>query len=408
MQALLSGLRIVEGSAFIAAPMCGMTLAQLGADVIRFDQIGGGIDYHRWPVTKDDVSLYWADMNKGKRSFAVDLRSGAGQELVTALICSGGENGGIFSTNLPARGWLSYEALSHHRPDLIHLAITGDRRGGVAVDYTVNCQVGFPSITGHPDDGRPVNHVLPAWDNIAAYQAAISVLVAERHRRLTGEGQHIKLALADVALATMGHLGYIGEVMVNDADRDRHGNYLFGAFGRDFVTRDGVRLMVLAVSPRQWAGLIRVTESAAAVEKIAAEHQLDFSHEGDRFEARVPLAALFASWIEKRDVAVIAAAFDEASICWGRYQTVRQMVEDDVDVSTDNPIFEMVEQPNIGRYLVPGQPMHFSAVSREAPRPAPHLGEHTDQLLAEELGLTSAQIGRLHDDGVVAGPVKAV
>ena len=65
MQALLSGLRIVEGSAFIAAPMCGMTLAQMGADVIRFDQIGGGLDYHRWPVTRDDVSIYWAEMNKG-------------------------------------------------------------------------------------------------------------------------------------------------------------------------------------------------------------------------------------------------------------------------------------------------------------------------------------------------------
>jgi 2-methylfumaryl-CoA isomerase len=65
MQAILKGMRIVEGSAFIAAPMCGMTLAQLGADVIRFDQLGGGIDYHRWPVTKDDTSIYWAEMNKG-------------------------------------------------------------------------------------------------------------------------------------------------------------------------------------------------------------------------------------------------------------------------------------------------------------------------------------------------------
>ena len=85
MQPILKGLRIIEGSAFIAAPMCGMTLAQLGADVIRFDQIGGGIDYHRWPVTGDDTSIYWAEMNKGKRSFAVDLRSEAGRELVHPL-----------------------------------------------------------------------------------------------------------------------------------------------------------------------------------------------------------------------------------------------------------------------------------------------------------------------------------
>ena len=70
---ILKGLRILEGSAFVAAPLGGMTLAQLGADVIRFDPIGGGLDYRRWPVTKEGASLFWAGMNKGKRSFQVDI-----------------------------------------------------------------------------------------------------------------------------------------------------------------------------------------------------------------------------------------------------------------------------------------------------------------------------------------------
>ena len=77
---LLSGVRVVEGSAFVAAPSGGMTLAQLGADVIRFDQIGGGLDYQRWPLTASGASLYWAGLNKGKRSIAVDLRSPRGRE----------------------------------------------------------------------------------------------------------------------------------------------------------------------------------------------------------------------------------------------------------------------------------------------------------------------------------------
>ena len=161
MQPLLTGLRIVEGSAFIAAPMCGMTLAQLGADVIRFDPLQGGLDYRRWPVTEAGTSIYWADMNKGKRSFAVNLRDPEGQALITELIIGGGENGGIFSTNLPARGWLSYESLSAQRADLIQLTITGDRHGSSAVDYTVNCKVGFPLMTGYPDDERPVNMCCP-------------------------------------------------------------------------------------------------------------------------------------------------------------------------------------------------------------------------------------------------------
>ena len=82
MNDILKGLRIVEGSAFVAAPLGGMTLAQMGADVIRFDLIGGGLDYKRWPVTADDTSIYWATMNKGKRSLAINLRDPEGQEIL--------------------------------------------------------------------------------------------------------------------------------------------------------------------------------------------------------------------------------------------------------------------------------------------------------------------------------------
>ena len=106
MQNLLKGLRIVEGSAFIAAPSGGMTLAQLGADVIRFDQIGGGIDYRRWPITGEGKSLYWHSLNKGKRSIAVDFRKPEGRELLSRLICAPGDDAGLFLTNFPARGWL--------------------------------------------------------------------------------------------------------------------------------------------------------------------------------------------------------------------------------------------------------------------------------------------------------------
>src|SRR5204863_3539414 len=102
--ALLSGVRVVEGSAFVAAPSGGMTLAQLGADVIRFDQIGGGLDYRRWPLTADGESLYWPGLNKGKRSIAIDLRKKRAQELLSALITAPGPDAGVFLTNLPARG----------------------------------------------------------------------------------------------------------------------------------------------------------------------------------------------------------------------------------------------------------------------------------------------------------------
>src|SRR5512144_1559915 len=105
MNRILEGLRIVEGSAFVAAPLCGMTLAQQGAEVIRFDPLQGGLDARRWPLTATGKSLYWVGLNKGKRSIAVDTRSPEGQEIAAALIAASGDGNGIFLTNFPAHGW---------------------------------------------------------------------------------------------------------------------------------------------------------------------------------------------------------------------------------------------------------------------------------------------------------------
>jgi 2-methylfumaryl-CoA isomerase len=406
MQDILKGLRIVEGSAFIAAPMCGMTLAQLGADVIRFANLGGGIDYRRWPVTQDNHSIYWAELNKGKRSFAVDLKSPRGRELVTQLITASGEDGGIFSTNLPAKGWLSYDTLKSHREDLIQLAIVGDRHGSSALDYTVNAKVGYPDMTGPADDTRPVNHVFPAWDNITAYMAALSILAAERHRRLTGAGQKVELALADCALATMGHLGFIGDLAINNETRPRYGNDLYGALGRDFVSADGQRMMIIAASPKQWVGLQKAGGFNAEIDALQERLGVNLDSEGNRFAARGEIFSVVARWTEATPFAVIRAALDDNGCCWGPYQTVRELLENDIDASADNPIFSLVDQPDIGRYLVPGQPMSFSAIERKPAVPAPRLGQHTNEILGDLLGLSDGEIGKLHDQGVVAGSDK--
>lgn len=402
MHALLKGFRVVEGSAFIAAPMCGMTLAQLGADVIRFDQLGGGIDYRRWPVTDDNTSIYWAEMNKGKRSIAVDIRSDEGREIVTELITAPGDEGGIFSTNLPARGWLGYDTLRSKRSDLIQHEIVGNRHGTSALDYTVNAKVGFPYVTGPEDDERPVNHVLPAWDIACAYHAAIDILAAERHRRLTGEGQRITLGLADVALSAVGHLGLIGEVHINNEERGRNGNYLYGALGRDFVTADNERVMIIAVSGKQWQGLLKATGLESEVTSLANKLGLDFAKEGDRYMARKELGPLLEPAIAARPLDELSKIFDECGICWDKYQTIGELVRNDPDCSDDNPIFATIQQPGIGSYPVPSGAASFSAVDRELPRPAPTVGQHTDEILADVLGLDSAAIGRLHDNGTVA------
>jgi 2-methylfumaryl-CoA isomerase len=291
MSEILAGMRVVEGSAFVAAPLGGMTLAQLGADVIRFDPIGGGLDAHRWPVTAEGKSLFWAGLNKGKRSIAVDMRSPQGKQLLVDLITAPGDGAGLFLTNFPAVGWLNYPALASRRPDLIMVNIVGNPDGSSAVDYTINPATGFACTTGPDALATPVNHLLPAWDVITGTLAATGLLAAERKRRIAGTGQFIRLALADVAMATVGHLGYLAEVQINKTERPRYGNYLYGAFGCDFATKDGKRVMVVGLTPRQWRSLVTavgIGDACAQVEKLLG---VDLSKEGDRFAARHLIAA---------------------------------------------------------------------------------------------------------------------
>src|ERR1700730_14904855 len=225
MYELLTGMRVVEMAAFIAGPSCGLHLAQLGADVIRIDQIGGGPDFLRWPrASEHGASLYWEGLNKAKKSVALDLSRPEGRELAIRIATAPGADAGLFVTNYPVHGFLAYEKLRQFREDMICVRIMGWPDGRPAVDYTVNAAIGLPFMTGVPGDPRPVNHVLPAWDLLTGGYAAFALMAAERSRRVTGAGREIRVPLSDVALASVGNLGQIGEVSISDKDRVRSGN----------------------------------------------------------------------------------------------------------------------------------------------------------------------------------------
>ena len=398
---ILAGLRVVEASAFVAAPLGGMTLAQLGADVIRIDLPGGGLDRHRWPVTRDEVSLFWCGLNKGKRSVCIDFTQPEGRELAMRLVTAPGPDAGLLLTNFPPRGCWSYETLRERRPDLIQLTIQGKRGGGAAVDYTVNPAVGLPFLTGPVDGADPVNHVLPAWDLLTGQMAAAGLLAAERHRTRTGAGQHVKLALEDVALATMGHLGFLAEAELG-ARRERVGNHLYGAFGTDFPCADGRRVMIVALTAKQWEALCDAFEMRADMASLERELGLDLGREGDRFRARERIAAVVAPRIRSRSSAAVAELFERCGVCFGTYRTVAQMLAEDPSCSVQNPLFAMIEQPGVGRLLTPANPLDFAAGGRLAPLAAPRLGEHTIAVLEDVLGVDAAVLDRLVETGVIA------
>ena len=406
MYELLRGMRVVEMGAFVAGPSCGVHLAQLGADVIRIDPLGGGPDFKRWPRVADEgASLYWEGLNQAKRSVAVDLSRPEGRELAIRIATAPGADAGLFVTNYPVGGFLAYDKLRQHRKDLICVRIMGWPDGRAAVDYTVNSALGLPYMTGPVDDSRPVNHVLPAWDLLAGSYAAFALLAAERSRRRTGEGREIRVPLSDLALASVGQLGQIAEVLLSGQDRARSGNALYGAFGRDFLSRDGSRLMVVAITARQWQSLLQALDLGAAIAALEQELGVSFaSDEGQRFRHRARLMPLFERAIGGRDHADLRAAFERHGVCWGPYQTLHQALATDPYFSGANPILSEIEHPSGRRYPSAGCAATLPAEHRQPPRAAPVLGCDTDTVLAELVGLSAAEIGRLHDAGLVAGP----
>jgi 2-methylfumaryl-CoA isomerase len=392
----LSGLTVVEVSSFVAAPLCGMTLSQLGAQVIRIDPIGGASDVQRWPLAADGTSIYWTGLNKGKRSATIDLRSPEGQELVQRLIVEGD---GIVVTNAAGLSWLSHDLLAAKRSDVIHVQLLGRGDGSTGVDYTVNAGLGFPLVTGPADHHGPINHVLPAWDVCCGLYAALAVVTAVRRRDQAGLGARISLALEDVALATAGNLGLLTEPQVNGTQRPRLGNAIYGQYGQDFTSRDGIGFMVVTLTGWHFRDLVKVTGTGAAVSALAEALHVDFGSEGDRYRYRGVLSGLFATWFADHSAEEVTAALSNTTVLFERYRTFAEVAAD--PKVTANPLFSRLHQPGVGDYFAPGMPAAFDG-AHPASAPAPTLGQDTADVLAQHLGLTAADVARLTSAKTIA------
>lgn len=392
----LSGLTVVEVSSFVAAPLCGMTLGQLGAQVIRVDPIGGAADVKRWPLAPDGTSIYWTGLNKGKRSATVNLRSTEGQRLVQRLIVEGD---GIVVTNAGGMAWLSHEQLSAERADVIHVQLLGRGDGTTGVDYTVNAGIGYPLVTGPAGHGGPVNHVLPAWDVCCGLYAALAVVGGVRRRDRSGVGARISLALEDVALATAGNLGLLTEPQVLGTQRERLGNAIYGQYGQDFTSRDGAAFMVVTLTGRHFRDLVEVSGTGAAVSALAESLRVDFGDEGERYRYRDVLSGLFATWFAEHSAEAITAALSKTTVLFERYRTFAQAATD--PKVTANPLFSRLHQPGVGEYLAPGLPIAIDG-THPVGAAAPALGHDTADVLQQFLGLTPEEIKRLQRAKTIA------
>lgn len=374
----LAGLRIVESTAFIAAPLATMSLAAMGAEVIRLDPPGGGLDYRRWPLSEQGASLYWAMLNRGKRSVTLDLRGEDGREAAARLICEGG---GIFVTNLPARGALAPEALLARRRDAIVITLDGSPDGATAIDYTVHAACGAAMMAGPGSNAAPISNAVPFWDVIAGRTLAMGILAAELDRSRSGQGQHIAMSLSDIAMETMANVGILPEAELTGRSRPRQDNWIYGGFGRDFEAGCGRRFMLAVVTGKQWQALLNATGLGPAMARIGESFGVALDDDAARYRARHAIAALLQDWAGQRDLASVAQAFEGTGVCWSPYRDTAQMLTEDPRASPDNRLFERIAHPGIAPVLTPRSPLRMTSHPDMPALSAPRLGADTAAVL---------------------------
>ena len=398
MYSLLNDLSIIEASSFVASPTAGLYCAQMGAEVIRVDHKEGGLDYDRYMLTKEGRSLSWENLNRAKKSVALDLRSGEGRELLVELSAKTGN----LITNLPEKSFLSHEAVAANCPELVSVRIMGWHDGRQAMDFTVNAASGYPLMCG-PEEwdlrtAPPVNQVLPAWDFITGAYCAFALIAAIRNRDHTGEGSELRVPLGDVAIGTVANSGAMAEMLYRGDDRERLGNAIWGAFGRDFRSQDGTRFMVAALTAKQWAGLVKAFDVEEEIASLESECGVRFADGDDpRFKHRHALFDLFQSRAETMDWDELARRMGAEGCTFERYRTMHEAANDPVLVD-DNPLFTRTSA-NPSGFEYPATRSFANIPGRDAggPAPAPYLGQHTEEVLAERLGLSSGAIGALVD-----------
>jgi len=185
-------------------------------------------------------------------------------------------------------------------------------------------------------------------------------------------------------------------------DRGKMGNDLYGAFGRDFITADRRQVMIVAITRKQWSGLVRALDIRDEITALESRLGISFDRdEGRRFSHRAEIFPIIEQAIARIDFATLAQRLDAAAVCWEPYRTLREAVEEDPRLVRDNPMFTETRQPT-GAYPVPGALAQVSNAEASPPVAAPRLGAHTEEVLAGDLGLTQAQIGALLERGTVA------
>lgn len=374
MTSPLSGIKVVELARILAGPWAGQTLADLGADVIKVEAPEGD-DTRRWgpPFIDRDgekSAAYFHATNRGKRGITCDFRTPEGQQTVRRLVADADVVIENFKVGGLAKYGLDYASLAKVNPRLIYCSITGFGQTGpyahrAGYDFIIQGMAGLMSVTGAPD-GQPQKVGVAVTDIFTGVYAATAILAALVQRGVTGQGQHIDMALLDVATS----------IMANQAM-----NYLVSGTPPGLMGNAHPNLAPYAVFDCADGWIILATGNDGQYQRLCAILGLDDM-------ARAPAFVTNADRIANR--AEMTARITEATKRWSKADLLQACEDQGVPAGPINDLAEVFEDPQVqarGMKIAPGglpgvrSPMTFSGADLALDRPAPKLGEHQDEIL---------------------------
>jgi len=395
-RAPLDGVRILAVSQFGAGPFGTTVLADLGAEVIKIEEPGGGGDIARYvpPYTADQDSLYFQSFNRGKKSLALDLRHPDGQSVLHDLVRVSDAVFNNVRGDQPKRLGLTYDQLKHVNPRIVCCSLsgfgsTGPRAAEPAYDYLIQGQAGWMSITGEPD-GPPGKCGVSVIDFAGGYAAMLGLMVALYDAQRSGVGRDVDVSLLDTAVSM---LSYFAAWTLNrdwEPARVPASGHQTLVPAQNFRTADGW-IVVFCAKEKFWLSLVRLMGLPA----LASDPRFDaFPGRLAHKDALLPiLEERFATKSTREWLGLLRGHVPCAPV-----NSVREALEDE-QVLAREMIVE-IDHPVFGRMRQVASPIKTEGAIT-APAPAPRLGEHTDTLLQDVLGYGAATIERLRATGVI-------
>lgn len=403
----LTGIRVLDLSRVLAGPWCGQILADLGAEVIKIERPGSGDDTRGWgpPWMKDREgqwtaeASYYQSANRGKQSVAVDLATPQGQELVRALVADCDVLIENYKAGSLARYGLDYQSLSTLNPRLVYCSITGfgqtgPRAAEPGYDFIIQGMGGLMSITGERDDlpgGGPQKTGVAFADLMTGLYATIAIQAALIDRQNTGRGQYCDMALLDVQVATLANqsMNYLASGKVPGRYGNAHANIVpyqvFRAADRDFIIACG--------NDSQFVALCQVIGLPA----LSADPR--FVRNADRVSHREELVAILAEHFLTATADEWVTAIHAVKVPVGAINNIAQALEEP-QIQARGMLVNMPHPLN-PQFSMVGSPIKLSASPVEYQRPAPMLGQDTDAVLRERLGLSDEQLAGLKALGII-------